>query len=46
MFEFLALSVLTVGVIEELVIPVGTQVVGNVEWAVHQVAARVDMVLN
>ena len=46
MFEFFVLSLISVGVIEEVIVPVGTQTVGNVEWAVHQVAARIDMLLS
>ena len=46
MFEFFVLSFVSVGVIEEVIIPVGSQAVDTATWAAHQVAARVDTVLN
>lgn len=46
MFEFFVLSFVSVGVIEEVIIPVGSQAVDTATWAANQVAARVDQFMS
>lgn len=46
MFEFMTLAVIAVGVIEEVIVPVGSYTVDQATWAAHQVAARVDVLVN
>lgn len=46
MIEFMATAFIAVGVIEEVVIPVGAQVVDTAMWAANQAYARVDTLLN
>ncbi len=46
MIEFFVLSFVSMGVIEEVIIPVGSQAVDTVAWAANQAYARVDMLVN
>jgi len=46
MVEFMAAAFIAVGVIEEVVIPVGAQVVDTAMWAANQASARVDALIN
>lgn len=46
MFEFFTLAFIGVGVIEEVILPVGSYAVDQATWAAHQVAARVDVLMN
>lgn len=46
MFEFMAAAFIAVGVIEEVIIPVGSQVVDTAMWAADQAYARVGMLVN
>jgi hypothetical protein len=46
MFEFFTLTVIAVGVIEEVIIPVGSQTVDTIAWAANEAYVRVDTMLN
>ena len=46
MVEFMAVAFIAVGVIEEIVLPVGSQAVDTAMWAANQAYARVDMLVN
>lgn len=46
MVEFMAAAFIAVGVIEEVIVPVGSQVVDTVVWAANQAYARVDTLVN
>lgn len=46
MVEFMAAAFIAVGVIEEVIVPVGSQVVDTAMWAANQAAARIDTLIN
>lgn len=46
MVEFMGLAFIAVGVIEEVIVPVGSQVVDTAMWAANQAYARVDVLIN
>ena len=46
MFELMAAAFIAVGVIEEVIVPVGTQVVDNTMWAANQAYAHIDNWMN
>lgn len=46
MFEFVAVVFITVGLIEEVIVPVGSQAVDTATWAVDQAAVRVEQFMD
>jgi len=43
MFEFAVMSIIGVGIIEEVILPVGSYAIDQASWAAHQVSARLGI---